>query len=60
MRLRTKSRDPKGQTLVIVAVGMVVLVGMVGLVIDVGHAVGRQSRLAERRRTPRLRPARSC
>src|SRR5688572_4490015 len=36
MRLRTPSRDPKGQTLVIVGVGMVVLVGMVGLVIDVG------------------------
>ena len=40
MRLRTKSRDPKGQTLVIVAVGMVVLVGMVGLVIDVGMQWG--------------------
>jgi len=36
MRLSTKSRDPKGQTLVIVGVGMIVLVGMVGLVIDVG------------------------
>ena len=36
MRLRTTSRDPKGQTLVIVGVAMVVLVGMVGLVIDVG------------------------
>ncbi|HWM15245.1 MAG TPA: pilus assembly protein TadG-related protein, partial [Microbacterium sp.] len=30
------SRDSRGQTLVIVGVGMVVLVGMVGLVIDVG------------------------
>jgi hypothetical protein len=28
--------DPRGQTLVIVALGMVVLVGMVGLVVDVG------------------------
>ena len=28
--------DPRGQTLVIVAVGMVVLVGMIGLIVDVG------------------------
>ena len=36
MRRAKLSRDPKGQTLVMVGVGMVVLVGMVGLVIDVG------------------------
>lgn len=30
------SRDPRGQTIVIVAAGLVVLVGMVGLIIDVG------------------------
>ena len=32
----TRSREPEGQTLVIVALAMVVLVGMVGVIIDVG------------------------
>jgi Putative Flp pilus-assembly TadE/G-like len=36
MRRFNLSRDPRGQTLVIVGVGMVVLVGLVGLIIDVG------------------------
>jgi hypothetical protein len=36
MPSHTNTAAPRGQTLVIVAVGMVVLVGMVGLVIDVG------------------------
>lgn len=36
MSSSTRTDSPRGQTLVIVAVGMVVLVGMVGLVIDVG------------------------
>lgn len=34
--MTSKTSAPRGQTLVIVAVGMVVLVGMVGLIIDVG------------------------
>ena len=35
-------RDPSGQVLVIVAVGMVALIAMVGLVIDGGFALGQQ------------------
>lgn len=34
--------SPRGQILAIVALGMVVMVGMVGLVIDVGYAWGQQ------------------
>lgn len=39
---RRRKEDPRGQVLVIVAGGMIVLVAMVGLVIDGGHAWGRQ------------------
>lgn len=38
----TVRSEPRGQILVIVAVGMVVLIGMVGLVIDGGFAWGQQ------------------
>ena len=34
--------DPRGQVLVILALGMVAIIGMVGLVIDVGYAWGQQ------------------
>ncbi|MEX0630079.1 MAG: pilus assembly protein TadG-related protein [Chloroflexota bacterium] len=37
-----RSRTTRGQALIIVALGMVVLVGAVGLVIDGGHLWGRQ------------------
>jgi len=39
---RTPRAMPRGQVLVIVALGMVVLVAMVGVVIDGGYAWGRQ------------------
>lgn len=39
---RSGHREARGQVLVIVAVGMVALIGMVGLVIDGGHAWGQQ------------------
>jgi hypothetical protein len=39
---RTFRATPRGQVLVIVALGMVVLVAMVGVVIDGGYAWGRQ------------------
>ena len=40
--MRPPPHDLRGQILVIVAAGMVVLVAMVGLVIDVGYAWGQQ------------------
>src|ERR687895_2370317 len=39
---RHAERDERGQVLVIVAGGLLVIVGMVGLVIDGGYAWGRQ------------------
>lgn len=39
---RRDQRDPRGQILAIVAVGMIVLLAMVGLVIDGGNAWGQQ------------------
>lgn len=36
MSIGKNSRSPRGQTLIIVALGMAVLIGMVGVVIDVG------------------------
>jgi Flp pilus assembly protein TadG len=41
-RHRTSTQRPRGQILVIVAVGMVVIVAAVGLVIDSGYAWGKQ------------------
>jgi Flp pilus assembly protein TadG len=38
----TRRRDERGQVLVIVAVGMVVIIAMVGIVIDGGYAWGKQ------------------
>jgi hypothetical protein len=36
MPVHPRAENPRGQTIVILAVGMVVLIGMVGLIIDVG------------------------
>ena len=41
---KARQRNERGQVLVIVAVGMVVIVAMVGLVIDGGYAWGQQRR----------------
>jgi Tfp pilus assembly protein PilX len=42
MNATNPPRSPRGQVLVIVAVGMVLLIAMVGLVIDGGYAWGQQ------------------
>ena len=38
---RLSTRSERGQTVIITAVGLVVMVGLVGLVIDGGHAWGK-------------------
>ena len=39
---RMSTRSERGQTVIITAVGLVVMIGLVGLVIDGGHAWGKQ------------------
>src|SRR5262245_11654193 len=38
---RWSARSERGQTVIITAVGLVVMIGLVGLVIDGGHAWGK-------------------